>query len=276
MFHSHVHLHRLECIIYSLQETSLPFLGSQFWCWVMNLSTLISLFSWRALKPQRNSYLGGLLLSTSCTPGTSVREDDKRLHPARQTCCTSGSQVALSQPQGCISVLVGGCPDPPAHASHPRSFPGFLPPGLSPTKPLAAGPIQKPCRGAGWDMCRVSVHRKATRFVPFFTSNPDSCWVCYKQRSHFFRLPALSTPHAPIIFLNTSCAFQWATVPTISYFIISAHFPHFYYLPGLCRHLRLRSLAYSLSGNLRCTHHIPYVHPHSKLLQEKAMHNNFH
>lgn len=31
--------------------------------------------------------------------------------------------------------------------------------------------------------------------MPFVTINPDSCWVCCKQRSHFFRAPALSTPH---------------------------------------------------------------------------------
>ena len=41
--------------------------------------------------------------------------------------------------------------------------------------------------------CRVSAQRKTTPFVPLVTVNPDSCRVCYKQTSHFFRSPALST-----------------------------------------------------------------------------------
>ena len=44
------------------------------------------------------------------------------------------------------------------------------------------------------DTCWVFVHRKATSFVPLVTMNPDSCRVCCKQTSHFFRPPALSTP----------------------------------------------------------------------------------
>ena len=48
--------------------------------------------------------------------------------------------------------------------------------------------------------CQVSAHRKATHFVPLITVNPDSCRVCYKQTSHFFRPPALSTPHKQVEF----------------------------------------------------------------------------
>ena len=60
--------------------------------------------------------------------------------------------------------------------------------------PSSIGPVQQP-RGGQGDTCWVSVHRKATCFVPLITVNPDSCRVCYKQTSHFFRPPALSTPH---------------------------------------------------------------------------------
>ena len=59
--------------------------------------------------------------------------------------------------------------------------------------PSSTGPVQQP-RGGQGDTCWVSVHKKATRFVPLVTVNPDSCRVCYKQMSHFFRPPALSTP----------------------------------------------------------------------------------
>lgn len=44
------------------------------------------------------------------------------------------------------------------------------------------------------DMCWVSVHRKATSFVPLVTMNPNSCWVCCKHE------PFLQTPcseHTP-------------------------------------------------------------------------------
>lgn len=65
--------------------------------------------------------------------------------------------------------------------------------------PSSTGPAQQP-RGGQGDTCWVSVHRKATRFMPLVTVNPDSCRVCYKQTSHFFRPPALSTPQRPLFF----------------------------------------------------------------------------
>ena len=85
-------------------------------------------------------------------------------------------------------------------ASSPTTCCGF---------PSSTGPAQQP-RGGQGDTCWVSVHRKATRFMPLVTVNPDSCRVCYKQTSHFFRPPALSTPQKTDIFLQRTAV--WTRV----------------------------------------------------------------
>lgn len=52
---------------YSKDQTQTPLPGPKqrlSVTWAMNRSTLILLVSWRARRPQRNSYSGGLLLGT--------------------------------------------------------------------------------------------------------------------------------------------------------------------------------------------------------------------
>ena len=58
-------------------------------------------------------------------------------------------------------------------------------------EPCPTGPAQQPRGGTGGHV--LDTHsQKARNFVPLVTMNPDSCWVCCKQRSHFFRPPTLS------------------------------------------------------------------------------------
>ena len=88
-----------------------------------------------------------------------------------------------------------------AHGLHTYG-PNRLQVANSPTKyfsfpsniePCPIGPAQQPHGSTGGHVLDT-YSQKATNFVPLVTVNPDSCWVCCKQRSHFFGPPTLSTP----------------------------------------------------------------------------------
>ena len=52
------------------------------------------------------------------------------------------------------------------------------------------------------DTCWMVIHGKVIHFVPLVTMNPDSCQLCCKQMSHFFRPPSVSTPHRTKILIK--------------------------------------------------------------------------
>ena len=63
-----------------------------------------------------------------------------------------------------------------------------------------SSPAQQPRRGTGGHP--LVIHRKVIHFVPLVTMNPDSCQLCYKHISHFFRSPSVSTPHRTKILIK--------------------------------------------------------------------------
>ena len=79
--------------------------------WAMNLSTRILLVSWRARRPQRNSYSGGLLLGIFLYSRYLSERGNQPLPAAREaSCCPSGSQVEPSCLEATARLLKGGCP----------------------------------------------------------------------------------------------------------------------------------------------------------------------
>lgn len=153
--------------------------------WAMNLSTLILLVSWRARRPHRNSYSGGLLLGIFLYSKYLSGEESNQLglQPGGPAAALKAPRWPLPGPQAAAQLLQGDCPGPPAGGPLPSARPGFLPPTLRPSRPWAVGRAQQPqggvCEEVGGDACRVFVHRKATSFVPLVTMTriPVGCVV---------------------------------------------------------------------------------------------------
>lgn len=114
--------------------------------WAMNLRTLILLVSWRARRPHRNSYSGGLLLGIFLYSRYLSQRGKCPWLLSQQTCCgTHGFHRAPPLPQSCSSAGREGLP-----RLHPVSPPGIPPPTAWPSQLHSSGPTRKPRAGQEW------------------------------------------------------------------------------------------------------------------------------